>query len=115
MYLWFKSKVAGLEWNKPRELPDWGKAIFSPSMIAIGAVGENELTEFIDVGLDTLDFYLKNVGLDQQDVADYHMAQNRYCRYQKQNPRTPASLVHLGFTEDEANKFIEKNLFPEVD
>jgi hypothetical protein len=114
MYLWFKAKVDGLEWNKPRELPDWGKQIFSPSMIAIGAVGEEELEEFIKIGLETLEFYLNNVGLEQQSGFDYHMAQNRYCYYQKQNPRTPASLQHLGFTEQEAREFVEQTLFPEI-
>jgi len=114
LWLWFNAKVAMEEWNKPRELPDWGKAIFSPAMVAIGAVGEEELDKFIQLGLETLDFYLANVGLAQQDVATYEMAQNRYCHYQKQNPRTPASLQHLGFTEQEAKDFVENNLFPEV-
>lgn len=114
MYLWFESKVKGLEWNKPRELPDWGKAIFSPAMVAIGAVGQTELDEFIRIGLETLDFYLANVGLEQQDVTSFEMAQNRYCHYQKQNPRTPASLQHLGFTKEEAELYVRDTLFPEV-
>jgi hypothetical protein len=114
MWLWFNAKVHGLEWNKPRELPEWGKQIFSPAMVAIGAVGEEELDEFIRIGLETLEFYLKTVGIDQQDVADFHMAQNRYCHYQKQNPRTPASLQHLGFTEQEAVDYVQTKLFPEI-
>jgi hypothetical protein len=114
MWLWFNAKVQGLEWNKPRELPEWGKQIFSKAMVAIGAVGEEELDEFIRIGLETLEFYLKTVGIDQQDVADFHMAQNRYCHYQKQNPRTPASLQHLGFTEQEALDYVQTKLFPEV-
>jgi hypothetical protein len=114
MWLWFNAKVHGLEWNKPRELPEWGKQIFSKAMVAIGAVGEEELDEFIRIGLETLDFYLKNIGLEQQDVADFHMAQNRYCYYQKQNPRTPASLQHLGFTEQEALDYVQTKLFPEI-
>jgi hypothetical protein len=114
MWLWFNAKVAMEEWNKPRELPDWGKQIFSPAMVAIGAVGEEELDKFITLGLETLEFYLANVGIAQQDVAAYEMAQNRYCHYQKQNPRTPASLQHLGFTEQEANDYVNNNLFPEV-
>lgn len=114
MWLWFNAKVAMEEWNKPRDLPEWGKQIFSPAMVAIGAVGEEELRKFIQLGLETLDFYLANVGLGQQDVATYEMAQNRYCHYQKQNPRTPASLQHLGFTEDEARNYVETKLFPEI-
>jgi hypothetical protein len=114
MYRWFSSQLYNKDWNKPRELPEWARAIFSPSMIAIGAVGEEELDKFIKIGLETLDYYLENVGKDQQDVADYHMAQNRYCHYQKQNPRTPASLQHLGFTEQEAKDYIATKLFPEI-
>ena len=114
MWLWFNAKVAMEEWNKPRELPEWGKQIFSPAMVAIGAVGEEELDKFIKLGLETLDFYLNNVGIDQQSLADYHMAQNRYCHYQKQNPRTPASLQHLGFTEQEALAYVQNKLFPEI-
>jgi hypothetical protein len=103
-----------IEWNKPRELPDWARQIFSSSMVAIGAVGPEELDEFIDLGINTLDYYLANVGLTQQSLSDYHMAQNRYCHYQKQNPRTPASLQHLGFSEQEARDFVEDMLFPEI-
>lgn len=114
MYRWFSSQLYNKEWNKPRELPEWARQIFSPSMIAIGAVGEEELDHFIKIGLETLEFYLANVGKEQQDVADYHMAQNRYCRYQKQNPRTPASLQHLGFTGEQAIDYVHNKLFPEI-
>jgi hypothetical protein len=114
MCQWFKSKVSELAWNKPRELPEWAKHIFSPDTVAIGAVGPEELDQFIELGLSTLDAYLDNVGKDQQSGADYHMAQNRYCYYQKQNPRTPTSLMHLGLTEREAIDYVSKMLFPEV-
>ena len=114
MWLWFNAKVAMEEWNKPRELPEWGQQIFSKAMVAIGAVGEEELAKFIKLGLTTLDYYLANVGFDQQSGADYSMAQNRYCQYQKQNPRTPASLQHLGFTAQEAADYVENKLFPEI-
>jgi hypothetical protein len=111
---WFSDQTKMLTWNKPRELPEWARAIFSSSMVAIGAVGAEELNEFISLGLKTLDYYLETVGLTQESLADYHMAQNRYCHYQKQNPRTPASLQHLGFTEQEAKDFVQHKLFPEI-
>jgi hypothetical protein len=114
MWLWYNAQVNGLEWNRKRELPDWAKQIFSPSIVAIGAVGIEELDAFINVGLKNLDFYLNNVGKDQQDIASYEMAQNRYCHYQKQNPHTPKVLVNLGFTEQEAHNFVRNNLFPEI-
>ena len=43
MSKWFHAATAGLEWNKPRALPDWAKEIFTPSFVAIGAVGDEEL------------------------------------------------------------------------
>jgi hypothetical protein len=83
MYLWFNARVNGLEWNKPRELPEWARQIFSPAMVAAGNLqDETEIDQLCNTALTTLDFYLKNVGIEQQDVADYHMAQNRYCYYQ---------------------------------
>lgn len=112
MWLWYNAQVESLEWNKKRELPEWAKQIFSRSIVAIGAVGPEELTEFIKVGLNNLNFYLSEVGHDQQDVTDFHMAQDRYCRYQSQNPHTPKVLVNLGFSEQEAFNFINQKLFP---
>lgn len=114
MMRWFADVNKNIEWNKPRELPNWAKEIFSPGMVAIGAVGEQELSEFINLGLETLDYYLEYVGLIHEPLGDYRIAQNRYSYWQKQNPRTPASLQHLGFTEQEANNFVEQMLFPEI-
>lgn len=112
MWLWYNARVAHLEWNKKRELPDWARQIFSKAIVAIGAVGIEELKEFTKLGLDNLKFYLKNVGLEQQDIADFHMAQTRYCYYQRQNPHTPRVLMNLGFSELEATRFVSHNLFP---
>lgn len=111
---WFADRTRSLSWNKKRELPEWAKAIFSSSMVAIGAVGKDELDLFTALGLETLNYYLSNVGITQQDAATYEMAQNRYCHYQKQNPHTPRVLVNLGFTEEEARNFVAKQLFPEI-
>ena len=42
--------VKGLEWVKPRELPDWAQEIFSSDMIAVGNINtDKELTQFIYV------------------------------------------------------------------
>ena len=62
-----------------------------------------------------VDYYLKNVGNTQQDVADYHMAQNRYCHYQKQNPHVIKSMVAMGVDEVKMRRFVNKILFPEID
>jgi hypothetical protein len=114
MMRWFANLVGGIDWNKPRELPDWAKTIFSSHIVAIGAVGDNELSEFTHIGLTSLKYFLANVGRTQQDITDYTMAQNRYCYYQKQNPHTPRVLINLGFTEEEAQEFVNTRLFPEI-
>lgn len=114
MMKWFADHTANLDWNKKRELPEWAKNIFSDSMVAIGAVGAEELDKFVEVGISSLKYYLKQVGISQQDVATYDMAQNRYCHYQKQNPHTPNVLVKLGLSETEARNFVAERLFPEI-
>ena len=115
MMKWFANYTQNLSWNKPRDLPEWAKSIFSPSMVAAGNVQEGlELDDLCQLALDSLDYYLKNVGNTQQDTADYHMAQNRYCRYQKQNPHVIRSMVSMGVEESTMKKFVEEVLFPEV-
>jgi hypothetical protein len=115
MYTWFKDNVTGVEWNKPRELPDWAKAIFSPAMVAAGNLQEEaEIDQLCDIAKATLDFYLKNIGLAQQDVASFEMAQNRYCYYQKQNPHVIRSMVSMGIDETKMKRFVNEVLFPEI-
>jgi hypothetical protein len=115
MMQWFDQRVTELNWKKPRELPDWAAAIFSPAMIAVGAVDKvDELNQFVQAGLDNLDYYLSNVGLTQQSGADFHMAQNRYCHYQKQNPHSPRVMESLGLSKALVKDFIEEVLFPEI-
>jgi hypothetical protein len=115
MYLWFKNQVTDLEWNKPRALPEWAQQIFSPAMVAAGNLqDEAEIDQLCNTALTTLDFYLKNVGSAQQDVADYHMAQNRYCHWQKQNPHVIRSMVSMGIEKNIMEKFVNDVLFPEI-
>lgn len=115
MYLWFKAKVADLEWNKPRQLPEWAQQIFSPAMVAAGNLqDEAEIDQLCETALTTLDFYLSKVGYDQDSGSDYHMAQNRYCHYQKQNPHVIRSMVSMGVPEDTMKKFVNEVLFPET-
>jgi Ferredoxin-dependent bilin reductase len=115
MYLWFKAQVNGLEWNKPRELPEWARQIFSPAMVAAGNLQEiTEIDQLCDTAKNTLDFYLKNVGFDQQSLADYHMAQNKYCHWQKQNPHVIRSMVSMGIDETKMKRFVNEVLFPEI-
>ena len=115
MYLWFRDHVKDLEWNKPRELPEWARMIFSPAMVAAGNLQEeSEIDQLCATAIKTLDYYLDNVGLAQQDIADYHMAQNRYCHWQKQNPHVVRSMVSMGIDETKMRRFVDQVLFPEV-
>lgn len=115
MMEWFKNQVSDMQWSKPRELPEWAKRIFSPSMVAAGNLREiEEIDTLCSLALTTLDYYLNNVGYTQTCGSDYHMAQNRYCYYQKQNPQVIKSMVAMGVPEPTILKFVEEVLFPEV-
>lgn len=115
MMKWFAENVKDLSWKKERELPDWAKQIFSPSMVAVGAMdNEAEIDQLISVALANLDYYLANVGETQESLMDYHMAQNRYCYYQKQNPHNGSIMKKLGLSDDEARLFVENVMFPEI-
>ncbi len=115
MMQWFAKESKSYVWNKPRNLPEWAQAIFSPSMIAAGNVREGEeLDSLCDIALKSVDYYLKNVGETQDWPNDYHMAQNRYCYYQKQNPHVINSMVAMGVSEQVMIKFVNEVLFPET-
>lgn len=109
---WFEERTRDIAWNKKRELPDWAKNIFSDSIVAIGAVGLDELDAFCKLGLETLDYYLENVGCTKSYLHDHTADQNFYCEQQRLNPHTPRVLHTLGFSVEEATKFVEDTLFP---
>lgn len=112
----FASKVKNLKWKKERELPDWGKAIFSQNMIAAGgSTSEEELQQIINVCVDNLDLYLRGIGdTSCKNKEDIVSMQNRYCSYQKQNPYPIKMLVNFGLTKEQAEDFVNNHLFPEV-
>lgn len=115
MMRWFNNEVQYYEWKKSRDLPDWARSIFSPAMLAASNVQIGvELDNLCELATRSLDYYLKNVGNTQQDLADYHMAQNRYCHYQKQNPHVIRSMVSMGVPEVTMKNFVSEVLFPEV-
>lgn len=115
MMQWFAEESAKLSWRKPRDLPPWARAIFSPSMIAAGNVNDSaELDSLLDIGNRSIDYYLNNVGLTQDSGSDYHMAQNRYCFYQKQNPHVINSMVSMGINRKQMERFVQEILFPET-
>lgn len=114
MYNWFANEVKNIEWNKPRQLPDWAKKIFSPSMIAAGNIQDiNEINQLIDITEKSLDYYLGNVGKNISNIS-YKDMQNRYCIYQKQNPHVINSMVTMGISKDKMIDFVNQILFPEI-
>lgn len=115
MYDWWANESSKYKWNRVRELPDWGKKIFSPSMVAVGNIQtESELDDLLLLGEKSLDYYLTNVGLSQESGAEYHMAQNRYCHFQKKNPHVVRSMVNMGIDQTLMEEFVEEILFPEI-
>lgn len=113
MWQWFNNEVKGIEWNKVRQLPEWARNIFSPAMVAAGNISNHtELNQIIDLGVKTLDYYLKNVGATAQ--GDYTEQQNYYCINQKKNPHVYRSMVAMGIPEETINQFVDEVLFPEI-
>jgi hypothetical protein len=115
MNVWFKEKTKDLVWKKDRELPDWGKRIFSPNMIAAGMVNtDEELNQVIDVAKDCMKFYLENVGGTIGNVNNAP-AHNHYCVNQKNNIHTSRFLINCGHKEEDVKNFIDNHLFPEIE
>jgi hypothetical protein len=111
---WFKRYSQTLEWNKPRELPGWAQQIFSSGMIAAGNIQDESETELLGVALKTsLEYYLQNVGKTKQSFFNYKPSQNRYCYWQRQNPRVVSSMVAMGESEETITRFVKQVLFPE--
>ena len=115
MMLWFEQHSSPLQWTKPRTLPDWARQIVSPAMIAAGNISdEQEIDLLCNTAKESLDYYLANVGFTQTCGADFHMAQDRYCYYQKQNPQVIKSMTAMGVQESVIRKFVDEILFPET-
>lgn len=115
MMSWFQEHSDPLKWTKPRSLPEWARQIFSPAMIAAGNISdEKEIDVLCDTARKSLDYYLANVGHTQTCGADFHMAQDRYCYYQKQNPQVIKSMTAMGVQESVIRKFVDEILFPET-
>lgn len=117
MSKWFQERVKDFEWSKTRQLPDWAKNIFSPSMVAAGNIqSEEELETFMSLVDETMNYYLGNVGTTHVPIS-YHShikeQQNYYCQNQKQNPHTPRVMESLGLDVDTVKMFIQDCLFPE--
>ena len=114
----FGDEVAKLEWRKPRELPEWAKAIFTEHMVAAGNVNSTEeLEQLLDLSFTNIDDYLEHIGAFNHigDVTKGKEAQNRYAHFQKQNPHTPRTMTSLGLDEEDVRVFVQECLFPDIE
>ena len=115
IYHSFQNRMGEYEWSKPRDLPEWAKQIFSPHMLAAGNIQtDEEFDQLKKVVIDNLDYYLYNIG-NRDASKDFSLLHDRYCKYQKQNPHTPAMMETFGVNKELFAEFMDKVLFPEKD
>ncbi len=113
MHDWFANEVKDISWNKKRELPEWARNIFSPAMVAAGNISDpNEIDQFVNLGLRTLDYYIRTV--NRKGTVNSKDRQNYYCQNQKKNPHVYRSMIAMGVPEAVINDFVEEILFPEI-
>jgi hypothetical protein len=114
LYTYFLAKHLNKSWTNPRVLPEWAEQIFSPGMLAVSNINtEEELDRLSGVAIDNLDYYLYNIAYEGNN-GDYTEKQNRYCKFQKQNPHTPAMMINLGINKDVFTQYMDEVLFPEL-
>lgn len=113
--LWFAERTKDFLWKRTRELPEWATHIFSNHMVAIGNVQDiSEVDKIVEMSTTNLSHYLANIGTTNSTSLDNTEKQNFYCQQQKQNPHNPRVLCSLGLTQEEANDYINRHLFPEI-
>lgn len=113
---YMEMSVKDLEWVKPRELPPWAKEIFSENMIAVGNINtEDELNQFIDVTMDLVKHYMDNIDENIINVGrDTRPILNKYCANQKQNPHLHRSILAMGISEEDKDRYVNDVLFEEI-
>jgi hypothetical protein len=112
---YFYSKVKDLSWNKPRELPEWAQNIFSKNMIAVGNIRtEEEIEQLSSVCFDLIQYYVENANAVDKCANDYKDKHNYYCKQQKLNPHLHRSIISMGISEDDKNRYVDKVLFEEI-
>jgi phycocyanobilin:ferredoxin oxidoreductase len=113
----YAESVAEFIPSKKRELPEWARNIFSPSMLAAGNVNtEEEAVAIINLALDNLRAYFSEVsefdGFGDIDLVK--ASQNYYAHNQQQNPHTPRTMKSLGLPEEDVDLFCRDMLFPKI-
>ena len=114
---YMESKVKDLSWSKPRELPDWAKEIFSENMIAAGNLrSEDEINQLRDVCFELIEYYVKNMksNLYIANPTNIKSNHNKYCKNQKLNPHLHRSILAMGISEEDKDRYINEVLFEEV-
>lgn len=112
---YFANESQTFTWKKPRELPDWGKQIFSDHMIAVGNVREEETDQFIRVTETMIQYYLEHMNELAQEV--HHPTidiLNKYCYNQKKNQRLHDSIIAMGVSEEDKDYYVNNILFEEL-
>lgn len=112
---YMETVTKGLEWNKPRELPEWAKEIFSEDMIAVGNINtDKELDQFINVTKHLVDFYLENLEYNAfvSNRSTLPLL-NKYCTNQKMNPHLHRSILNMGISEEDKERYVNNVLFEE--
>jgi len=112
----YKEAVADFVPEKKRELPEWAQNIFTESMIAAGNVKQEEAEQIVQIAIDNLRSYFKEIpeytGFGDQQLVI--ASQNYYCHNQQQNPHTPKVMKSLGLNEADVDKFCTDMLFPKL-
>jgi hypothetical protein len=112
---YFYSRVKDLSWNKPRELPDWAQQIFSKNMIAAGNIRtEEEIKQLSEVCFELIHYYIENSNNINNKVGDYKDNHNFYCQQQKLNPHLHRSIISMGISEEDKDRYVNRVLFEEI-
>jgi len=104
-----------LNWNKPRELPEWAREIFTPDMIAAGNIQGEEVDQLCEVTYDLIRHYIENLKdnavASSRNFSDWH---NLYCKNQKKNPHLHRSILQMDISEEDKNRYVNEILFEEI-
>ena len=96
-------------------LPDWAQKLFSENMIAAGNIRDEELDQLCSVTGDLIEHYVKNLDMNafpnKEDLTDWH---NYYCKNQKKNPHLHRSILQMGISEQDKDKYVNEILFEEI-
>jgi hypothetical protein len=114
---YMREQVKDLSWSKPRELPEWAQQIFSKSMIAAGNLKtEDEIQQLCNICYQLVEYYVTNMSnnmfvYNSEVIKENH---NFYCKQQKLNPHLHRSILGMGISEKDKDKYVNEILFQEI-